>query len=94
MGAEPRRGFEGWQSIGWGKEVVPRVFPAGQNEGSRGSGGEGRARLTARMRERRGGAEALPCGRRPATVPNMACVASRCGVAQAAGWNASVRRKA
>ena len=49
----------------------------------------------ARMTERGegGGAEALPCGRRPATVPNMACVASRCGMAQDAGWHACVRRK-
>ena len=61
------------------------MFPAGQAEGSRGSGGEGRARLMARMRERRGGVEALPCGRRPATVPNMAYVASRCGMAPDAG---------
>ena len=48
----------------------------------------------ARMKKRGGGAEALPCGRRLATVPNMACVASHCGMAQDAGWNACVRRKA
>ena len=70
------------------------MFPLGQDGGSRGSGGEGRARLMARMRERRGGVEALPCGRRPATVPNMAYVASRCGMAPDAGWDACVRRKA
>ena len=41
-----------------------------------------------------GGAVALPCGWRPATVPNMAYVASRCGMAPDAGWDACVRRKA
>ena len=75
--------------------MTPRVCTAGQDEASRGFGGEGRARRMAGMTERRGGgAEALPCGRRPATVPNMAYVASRCGMAQDAVWNACVRRKA
>ena len=72
------------------------MFTAGQDEASRGFGGEGRARRMAGMTERRGGGGAgvVPCGRRPATVPNMAYVASRCDMAPGAGWDACVRRKA